>query len=119
MPDAEINIGVSLSFQVTTAKTLKEKMSKLVPFLRNRKGPSIVYVTLQKQAEDVAVALKTKIDAMVYHAGLKAEQRDAVQNAFMASKNGVVIATIAFGMGIDKGALPPSHSSLSLTFRCS
>ncbi|KAF8587332.1 ATP-dependent DNA helicase [Ramaria rubella] len=96
----------NLSFQVTTAKTLKDKMEKLVPFLRGRKGPSIVYVTLQKQAEDVATILKTKgIDAWVYHAGLKAEQRDAVQNAFMASRDGIVIATIAFGMGIDKGVV--------------
>lgn len=40
---------------------------------------------------------------MIYHAGLPSEQRAKVQADFMASENGVVICTIAFGMGIDKG----------------
>lgn len=44
------------------------------------------------------------LEPMVYHAGLPAEQREKVQMAFMASEKGVVCATIAFGMGIDKGA---------------
>lgn len=43
------------------------------------------------------------IDAMVYHAGLPSEQREKTQLAFMESKDGVVVCTIAFGMGIDKG----------------
>ena len=69
-----------------------------------RTGPSIIYVTLQKQTEEVANCLMPfGIDAMVYHAGLPSERREKIQTAFMESKDGVVVCTIAFGMGIDKG----------------
>jgi ATP-dependent DNA helicase RecQ len=66
-------------------------------------GPSIVYVTLQKTAERVAELLTTAgHPAQAYHAGLDTETRSAVQDQWMASERGVVVATIAFGMGIDK-----------------
>ena len=67
------------------------------------RGPTIVYVTLQKTAEDVADLLgRHGFGARAYHAGLDAEVRHAVQDWFMASADAVVVATIAFGMGIDK-----------------
>ena len=62
-------------------------------------GPTIVYVTLQKTAEYVAKAIP---GARAYHAGMKTELRTEVQQWFMASNEAVVVATIAFGMGIDK-----------------
>jgi ATP-dependent DNA helicase RecQ len=66
-------------------------------------GPTIVYVTLQKTAEQVAAFLgDAGLAAQAYHAGMKTEQRTAVQEAFMAGELQVVVATIAFGMGIDK-----------------
>ena len=66
-------------------------------------GPTIVYVTLQKSAETVAAALAAAgFTAEAYHAGMEAEVREAVQNRFMASDRAIVVATIAFGMGIDK-----------------
>jgi len=66
-------------------------------------GPMIVYVTLQKTAEMVAAALvEAGFAAKAYHAGMEAEAREAVQNEFMASDRAIVVATIAFGMGIDK-----------------
>ncbi|MEM7350239.1 MAG: ATP-dependent DNA helicase RecQ [Acidobacteriota bacterium] len=66
-------------------------------------GPSIVYVTLQRTAEEVAEHLaRSGFDARAYHAGLKAEHRAEVQDWFLASDHAVVVATIAFGMGIDK-----------------
>ena len=66
-------------------------------------GPTIVYVTLQKTAERVAELLAREgFDARFYHAGMKAEERQPLQDAFMASDAMVVVATIAFGMGIDK-----------------
>jgi ATP-dependent DNA helicase RecQ len=66
-------------------------------------GPAIVYVTLQKTAERVAALLAAAgFAARAYHAGLDADTRAAVQEQWMASERGVVVATIAFGMGIDK-----------------
>jgi ATP-dependent DNA helicase RecQ len=66
-------------------------------------GPTIVYTTLQKTAEHVAEALTNAgFTAEAYHAGMDAEAREAVQNRFMAGADRIVVATIAFGMGIDK-----------------
>lgn len=64
---------------------------------------TIVYVTLQKTAEDVAAYLtQNKLNASAYHAGMSNEQRDCIQNDFMAGEIPIIVATIAFGMGIDK-----------------
>ena len=66
-------------------------------------GATIVYVTLQKTAEKVARLLSAAgHQAKAYHAGLKDELRREVQDWFMASDTAIVVATIAFGMGIDK-----------------
>ncbi|MCF8089278.1 MAG: RecQ family ATP-dependent DNA helicase [Desulfotignum sp.] len=66
-------------------------------------GPAIVYVTLQKTANRISRMLKDNgLDVAAYHAGMKHEDREAVQNDFMAGKTRTVVATIAFGMGIDK-----------------
>ena len=66
-------------------------------------GATIVYVTLQRTAEAVAKFLAAEgIAAKAYHAGMRNEERGAVQDAFMAGNLQVVVATIAFGMGIDK-----------------
>jgi len=76
---------------------LKDRLTSYPP------GAAIVYVTLQKTAEDVASALASSgLDARAYHAGLGDDVRGEVQDWFMASGAGVVVATIAFGMGIDK-----------------
>ena len=66
-------------------------------------GPTIVYVSLQRQAEEVAARLVAAgIKAKPYHAGMEATKREATQDAFMAGSVPVICATIAFGMGIDK-----------------
>jgi len=64
--------------------------------------PAIVYATSRKQAEKLAEELSRRIPAAAYHAGLDPETRERVQTAFQAGKLEVVVATIAFGMGIDK-----------------
>ncbi len=65
--------------------------------------PSIVYVTLQKTAEHIAEHLERNgIQAEAYHAGLPHDQREAIQKRFMAGQSNCIVATIAFGMGIDK-----------------
>ncbi len=69
----------------------------------NEPGPTIVYVTLQHTAEKVAGLLaEAGFQARAYHAGLKDELRRDVQDWFMGSDRAIVVATIAFGMGIDK-----------------
>ncbi len=82
----------------------RERDAQLLARLRQREpGPAIVYVTLQKTAERVARDLAAAgFDAHAYHAGMKPEKRTEVQDRFIQSDCGVVVATIAFGMGIDK-----------------
>lgn len=66
-------------------------------------GSTVVYVTTQKRAMDVATILIQKgYEAKPYHAGLKDDVRAETQDWFLASDTGIVVATIAFGMGIDK-----------------
>lgn len=73
-------------------------------------GPTIVYVTLQKTAEHVAGALvRAGLPARAYHAGMEPAARSAVQEEWMQSDRGIVVATIAFGMGIDKANVRYVH----------
>lgn len=64
--------------------------------------PAIVYATSRKQAEKLAEELARKIPAAAYHAGMEPEARERVQTAFQSGELEAVVATIAFGMGIDK-----------------
>lgn len=81
-----------------------EKQSALYDVLASEPClPSIVYVTLQKTAEELAAALQHRgVMAQAYHAGMDSERRQQIQTDFMAGKHQCIIATIAFGMGIDK-----------------
>ncbi|MBV4554723.1 RecQ family ATP-dependent DNA helicase [Pseudomonas sp. SWRI102] len=81
-----------------------DKRQRLVQWLGERPGqPSIVYVTLQRTAEQIAGHLSQHgIEAEAYHAGLPHEQREAIQRRFMGGQCNCIVATIAFGMGIDK-----------------
>lgn len=66
-------------------------------------GPTIVYVTLQRTAEEVAARLaEAGRPARAYHAGMKDDERVDRQDWFMSSDEAIIVATIAFGMGIDK-----------------
>ena len=80
------------------------KRDRLLGWLTARAGqPSIVYVTLQRTAEEVASHLRGHgLPAQAYHAGMGHELREAVQRRFMAGEVNCIVATIAFGMGIDK-----------------
>ncbi|MGA9586407.1 MAG: ATP-dependent DNA helicase RecQ [Terracidiphilus sp.] len=64
--------------------------------------PAIVYATSRKQSENLAEELSQLMPAAAYHAGLDGETRERVQRAFQCGQLEVVVATIAFGMGIDK-----------------
>jgi len=64
--------------------------------------PAIVYTPSRKQAEMVAALLARDCPTAAYHAGLDADRRRRVQDGFLNGKLEVIVATIAFGMGIDK-----------------
>jgi ATP-dependent DNA helicase RecQ len=72
--------------------------------VRARRGESgIVYCIARKSAESVAEFLRSRrVKALAYHAGLEADERERVQDAFLRGGADVVVATVAFGMGIDK-----------------
>lgn len=63
--------------------------------------PAIVYAATRKNAEELGKALGKKL-AATYHAGLDADERDRIQTAFLDGKLEIIVATVAFGMGIDK-----------------
>lgn len=81
-----------------------DKLHRLTQWLTPRAHlPGIVYVTLQKTAQEVAGHLNQHgVPAQAYHAGMLHEQRETVQRQFMAGEVNCIVATIAFGMGIDK-----------------
>lgn len=105
-PEAYVNTGFHRPnlFLEFTPTPLSERDDVLKQKLAGSSaGPTIVYVTLQKEAERVAGVLAADgHSAKAYHAGMKSELRSEIQDWFMASKDGIVVATIAFGMGIDK-----------------
>jgi len=89
---------------LTTPARASERDQLLIDRLRERApGSTIVYVTLQRTAERVAALLAAAgLPARAYHAGMNADDRTRVQEWWTASDRNVVVATIAFGMGIDK-----------------
>ncbi|MCW1922043.1 RecQ family ATP-dependent DNA helicase [Luteolibacter arcticus] len=92
----------NLDLKVTPLSATRRKQH-LLEQLRASDGSAIVYVTLQHTAEEVATFLqKNGLSAQAYHAGLPDEFRAAAQDAFMAGRTRIIVATIAFGMGIDK-----------------
>ncbi|WP_448548810.1 RecQ family ATP-dependent DNA helicase [Thalassotalea fusca] len=81
----------------------ESKQQRLIEIVHSNACPTIVYVTLQQSAEHVAQALiNAGVKAAAYHAGLASDYRQLVQSRFMNDELSVVVATIAFGMGIDK-----------------
>ena len=106
LPEAYINTGFHRPNLImrTVPCSRPERDTLLLSRLKERpRGATIVYVTLQKTAEQVAGFLcQSGIAAKAYHAGMDGDVRHAVQDWFMASPDAVVVATIAFGMGIDK-----------------
>jgi ATP-dependent DNA helicase RecQ len=81
----------------------KEKNQTLVDLIGQHQGCGIIYVTFQHSAEKVADFLQQQgIAAKAYHAGFKDDVRKQIQQDFMQGKTPIIVATIAFGMGIDK-----------------
>jgi DNA topoisomerase-3 len=92
------NIAIEL---VELAPALRDTAAR--QFLADpARRPAIVYAPTRRKAEELARSLARALPAGVYHAGMTAAARDRVQADFLAGKLEVIVATIAFGMGIDK-----------------
>lgn len=92
----------NLDLRITPCKA-EERKAVLLGRLASIEGPAVVYVTRQETAEEVATFLgRQGVDARAYHAGLPDEFRADAQQSFMDGRTRVMVATIAFGMGIDK-----------------
>ena len=76
----------------------------IIKFIKANPGKSgIIYCLSRKKVEELAEVLQANdISAMAYHAGMEAAARSKTQDAFIMEKIDVIVATIAFGMGIDK-----------------
>jgi DNA topoisomerase-3 len=79
------------------------RTGKVLEILKNNDyRPAIIYAPTRQKAEDLAGELNNRFSVSVYHAGLSSDVRDKVQASFMSGEMEVIVATIAFGMGIDK-----------------
>lgn len=92
----------NLHFRITACDTHKEKYKRLYELVKSHKT-GIIYCSTRKKVEQVHEALSDLgLSVTAYHAGMTDEQREEAQNAFMNRHADIVIATNAFGMGIDR-----------------
>ncbi|MDQ3697478.1 MAG: ATP-dependent DNA helicase [Gemmatimonadota bacterium] len=93
----------NLHYHVSRTRTEADKDRALVGTLGAREGRAIVYASTRRAVDRIAGVLEgARISALPYHAGLDDARRHEVQNAFMGEQARVIVATNAFGMGIDK-----------------
>ena len=93
----------NLTYRVVPVEKKKEKLARILDVIRSSPPPGIVYATTRKECDELAAELRSSgVDAAAYHAGMGAARRNEVQERFMTDEVGVVVATIAFGMGVDK-----------------
>ncbi len=93
----------NLHFESIRADQREEKDAKLIELLTQSSGANIVYASTRREATYVYELLQSRgLDVCLYHAGLAAGQRMQTQRDFQADKHRIIVATVAFGMGIDK-----------------
>jgi ATP-dependent DNA helicase RecQ len=91
----------NLTYRVLPRHDLTRQVLEVID--RHRGEAGIIYCMRKKDVDNLAASLQTrKVNALPYHAGLTPEQRKVTQDAFAAEECDVVVATIAFGMGIDR-----------------
>jgi ATP-dependent DNA helicase RecQ len=103
---------------IRTQKRVSNGRTQLLNFLQKHKDQSgIIYTFTRKETEQLAAFLQSRnISAKAYHARLSAEEKNMVMKDFMYDKIDIVVATIAFGMGIDKSNIRfVVHTSLPKT----
>jgi ATP-dependent DNA helicase RecQ len=93
----------NLFYEVYQLENRERKVAKVIEVCRREQGAGIVYVGSRKDAESIAAILRdNRVGAIPYHAGLTPEVRAQNQDRFMRGQVRVVVATVAFGMGVDK-----------------
>lgn len=107
LQDPDIVVGgfdrTNLTYSVCAARTQADKDATAIRWLRDAAGPAIVYTPTRKAVERVtSVLVRARLRAVAYHGGLDDGLRQRAQDAFMSGSARVIVATSAFGMGIDK-----------------
>ena len=94
----------NLTYAVVEARRDADKLAALAEELDQNPGSAIIYASSRNRCESVAVFLERELrrSVTVYHAGLTREQRASAQERFMGGDAEIVVATNAFGMGVDK-----------------
>lgn len=94
----------NLSYRVVDTPREQDKLNALAECLERFPGPAVVYASSRKRCEEVAGHLQggSRRRAVVYHAGLERDRRTEAQDQFMTGGADVIVATNAFGMGVDK-----------------
>ncbi len=96
----------NLAFRVHATRRTADKLARLDELLADLPGAGLIYVGTRREAEEVAAHIRTRFahrrPVEHYHAGLSDETRTQVQDAFMAGDLPLVVATNAFGLGIDR-----------------
>jgi ATP-dependent DNA helicase RecQ len=94
----------NLCFEVRSAPSAKEKRQALTALLAEEPGPALIYGSTRKQVEAVARFVRDEVgrEVRAYHAGLGDRERAEVQDAFISGDLDLVVATNAFGMGVDR-----------------
>ena len=93
----------NLILNVQSATRNADKVQAVINHIQVHRGSTLVYCATRKSVERVTLALRERgVQAAMYHAGLEMEDRSNIQDGFMADRYPVVVATNAFGMGVDK-----------------
>jgi ATP-dependent DNA helicase RecQ len=93
----------NLHYHVLPTRNEQEKDDALVQTLRDQEGVAVIYASTRRNVERIAGVLeRARVSATAYHAGLDDAHRHDVQESFMNERVRAIVATNAFGMGIDK-----------------
>ena len=93
----------NISLRVDTFSTAEEKRDAVLRRVEYADKPGIVYVATHRNAETIAADLQQfGVEAVFYHGGLKAKEREEIQNRFMSGEVPVIVATNSFGIAVDK-----------------
>ena len=91
----------NLNYQITPRNSLNRQILEVIERHKNESG--IIYSIRRKDVDDISAMLKSKgYNCLPYHAGMSSEERSEAQEAFVTEKCDIIVATVAFGMGIDR-----------------